>query len=79
VYFKQMQVHPSLFPRNTIDLQNKKVLIQPEHVDSTKGKSVIIVEERPKSLDGKTWLREVMLEKVSGGGKETLKITVKSL
>jgi hypothetical protein len=31
-----------------------------------------------KSLDGTFWLREMMLENVSGGGKETLKITVKA-
>ena len=72
-----MQVDQFPFPVNTIDLHNTKVLVRPEQADSTKGKKVIISEERPKSLDDKIWSREVVLEKVLDGN-ETLKITVKA-
>jgi hypothetical protein len=47
-----MQVDHSLFPSNAIDLQNTKVLVWLEHADSTKGKSMIINEERHK----KAWM-----------------------
>jgi hypothetical protein len=42
------------FSVNTIDLQGGKVLVQPEQAESTKGKNVIIGEERPKSCEDKS-------------------------
>jgi hypothetical protein len=56
-------VDNDIFPISTIDLQGAKVLVQPEQAESTKGKNVIIDEERPKSCEDKIWSREVVLEK----------------
>jgi hypothetical protein len=70
-------VHNDLFPINAIDLHSAKVLVQPKQAESTKGKNVIIGEERPKSCEDKIWSREVVLEKVVDG-KNVLKITVKA-
>jgi hypothetical protein len=50
---KQMQVDNNPFLVNAIDLQCLKVLVQPEQVESTKGKNVINGEERHKGLDDK--------------------------
>jgi hypothetical protein len=74
---KQMQVDNNPFPVNAIDLQGAKILIQLKHVESTKGKNVVINEERCKSLDDKIWSSKVVLEK-EVDGKETLKITLKA-
>jgi hypothetical protein len=74
---KQIQVDNDLFPINAIDLQGAKVLLRPEQAETTKGKKVIIGEERPKSCEDKIWSREVMLEK-DADGKDVLKITVKA-
>jgi hypothetical protein len=74
---KQMQVDNDPFSVNAIDLQGAKVLVQPEQAESTKGKNVIIGEERPKSCEDKIWSREVVLEK-DADGKDVLKITVKA-
>jgi hypothetical protein len=74
---KQMQVDNDLFPINAIDLQGAKVLVQPDQAESTKGKNVIIDEERSKSYEDKIWSREVVLEK-DADGKDVLKITVKA-
>jgi hypothetical protein len=43
---------------NTIDLQNSKVLIQPEQAEATKGKSVVIGENALSLL-----MRKFCLEK----------------
>jgi hypothetical protein len=74
---KQIQVDNDLFPINAIDLQGAKVLLRPEQAETTKGKKVIIGEERPKSCEDKIWSREVMLEK-DADGKDVLKITIKA-
>jgi hypothetical protein len=52
------------------------VLVRLDQAESTKGKNLIIGEERPKSYEDKIWLRKVMLEKVVDG-KNILKITIK--
>jgi hypothetical protein len=72
-----MPVDNDLFPINTIDLQGAKVLVQPDQAELTKGKNVIIDEERPKSYKDKIWSREVVLEKAANG-KNVLKIIVKA-
>jgi hypothetical protein len=71
----QMQMDNDPFPVSTIDLQGAKVLVRPEQAESTKGKNVIIGEERPKSYEDKIWLRKVVLEK-DADGTDVLKITV---
>jgi hypothetical protein len=72
-----MQVDNILFPVNAIDLQGAKVLLRSEQAESTKGKNVIIDEERPKSWEDKIWSREMVLEKAADG-KDILKIIVKA-
>jgi hypothetical protein len=74
---KQMQVDNDLFSINTIDLQGAKVLVRLDQAESTKGKNLIIGEERPKSYEDKIWSRKVVLEKVADG-KNILKITIKA-
>jgi hypothetical protein len=52
---------PFLMNMNMVELDRKKVLIRPSQVESTKGKDVVIGEERPmriikpKSLKGGQW------------------------
>ena len=72
-----MQVDKAPFPVHAIDLNNAKVLIRPEQAERTKGKNVIIGEERPKNVNDKILAREVVLEKTPDG-KESLKITLKA-
>jgi hypothetical protein len=48
-----MQMDNDLFHVNTIDLHGAKVLVRPEQAESTKGKNVIISEERPKRYEDK--------------------------
>jgi hypothetical protein len=72
-----MQVDNDPFPINAIDRQGAKMLVRPEQAESTKGKNVMIDEERLKSYEDKIWSRDVVLEKVANG-KNVLKITVKA-
>jgi hypothetical protein len=74
---KQIQVDNNPFHINTIYLHGAKVMVWLEQAESTKGKNVIIGEERPKSWDDKIWSREVVLEKAADG-KDVLKITVRA-
>jgi hypothetical protein len=46
-----MQVEKNPFSVNTIDLQNFKVLIQPEQAETAKGKNVVIGEKRTITID----------------------------
>jgi hypothetical protein len=52
---------PFLTNLNMVKLDGKKVLVQPSHAQSTKGKEVVIGEERtprmikPKSLKDGQW------------------------
>jgi uncharacterized protein YggU (UPF0235/DUF167 family) len=62
---------------NTIDLQNSKVLIQPEQVETAKGKNVVISEKCTITVDEKISSREVVVEKTADA-KESLKITIKA-
>jgi hypothetical protein len=72
-----MHVDNDSFPVNAIDLQGAKVLVRSEQAKSTKGKNMIIGEERPKSYEDKIWSREMVLEK-DADGKNVLRITVKA-
>jgi hypothetical protein len=58
-----MKLDKDPFPTNLhmVELDGKKVLVQPSHADSTKGMEVVIGEERlprmikPKSLKDDQW------------------------
>jgi hypothetical protein len=41
---------PFLVNMNMIELKGKKVLVQPSQVEMTKGKEVVIGEERPSRI-----------------------------
>jgi hypothetical protein len=74
---KEMQVEKNPFSVNTIDLQNFKVLIQPEQAETAKGKNVVIGEKRTITIDDNVLSWEVVLEKTTDG-KESLKIIIKA-
>jgi hypothetical protein len=67
-----MKLDKDLFPvnMNMVELNGKKVLVQPSQAKSTKGKEVIIEKERlpkmikPKSLNDGQWQKNE-----GGGGK----------
>nr|ABA92239.1 retrotransposon protein, putative, unclassified [Oryza sativa Japonica Group] len=46
----KMKLDHDPFPVNTINFNDKKVLVQPEQAESTKGKEVVISEPRPKMM-----------------------------
>jgi hypothetical protein len=62
----QMKLDKDSFPTNMnmVDLKGKKVMVQPSQVESTKGKEIIIKEDRPpmmikpKSLRDGQWAEE---------------------
>jgi hypothetical protein len=72
-----MQDDTQPFPVNTIDLNNKKVLVRPEVADKDKGKGIIIGDPHILDENRKNLSREVVAEKTLDGG-DTLKITIKS-
>ena len=74
--FHEMQVDKEPFPINTMDLPQPKVLVRPHQVKATKGKNVVVGEEKP-DLRGKELVREVTYEKTPEG-KETFKIIVRA-
>jgi hypothetical protein len=59
----QIKLDKDPFPvnMNMVELNGKKVLVQPSQAESTKGKDIIVREERPprmiklKSLKGGQW------------------------
>nr|ABA97060.1 retrotransposon protein, putative, unclassified [Oryza sativa Japonica Group] len=67
----KMKLDHDLFPVNTINFNNKKVLIRPEQAESTKGKEVVIGEPRPKMMVPKK--PEVGVWKENKGGASTSK------
>jgi hypothetical protein len=73
--FHDMQVEEIPHSVNTMNLQQPKVLVRPHQAESTKGKNVVVGDERP-TLQKKILTREVICE-TSPDGKKTLKITVK--
>lgn len=64
------------FPVNTMDLQQPKVLVRPHQAEATKGKNVVIGEDKP-NLRGKELTREVAYVK-SPDGRGTFKVTVRA-
>jgi hypothetical protein len=71
-----MQVDKAPFPIHTVDLQHAKVLVRPSQAETTKGKAVIIGDERPQNLKGTNLTKEVVLEKAPDG-RESVKVTLK--
>jgi GH43 family beta-xylosidase len=59
----QMKLDKDSFPRNMnmVELNGKKVLVWPSQADSTKGKEVIIGEERPPRMIKKKSLKDGQL------------------
>jgi hypothetical protein len=47
-----MKLDKDSFPANMnmVDLKGKKVMVQPSQVESTKGKEIIIKEDRPPMM-----------------------------
>ena len=74
--FHEMQVDKEPFPINTMDLQQLKVFVRPHRAEATKGKNVVVGEEKP-DLRGKELIREVAFEKTPEG-KETFQVTVRA-
>jgi hypothetical protein len=58
-----MKLDKDSFPRNMnmVELNGKKVLVWPSQADSTKGKEVIIGEERPPRMIKKKSLKDGQL------------------
>jgi hypothetical protein len=52
---------------NIIKLDGKKVLVRPSQVESTKGKDVIIREERPPKMIRQKSLKDGKWQKNKGG------------
>src|SRR3954465_9468922 len=72
-----MQVDKQPFPMNTMDLEGRKMLIRPDIAESSNKDNVVIGESR-KSKDGsKVSERQVVLDKIPGGG-EVIKITIRN-
>ena len=74
--FPEMKIDKALIPVHTIDLNNAKVLIQPDQAEGAKGKNVIIGDDRPLIIDNKILAREVIQEKTPDG-KKNLRIILK--
>ena len=71
-----MQLDANPFPVNTIDFENKKVLVRPSQAESARGKNMVVAESSSKSLEEtREVARKVQIEKNSRGG-ESIKITV---
>lgn len=72
-----MQVDKQPFPMNTMDLEGKKVLIQPDVAESANRNNVVIGEPRKTMESDKFFGREVVRDK-QPDWKEVLKTTIKN-
>ena len=72
-----MQIDKQPFPMNTLGLEGKKVLIQPEVAESANKNNVAVGEPRNNKESNKVLGRAIVLGK-QPDGKETLKITIKN-
>jgi hypothetical protein len=73
---KEMQIDRSPFLVNKLDLENLAILIQPEQVDTTKGKNVVVDDPRSENDVGSAPSRKVVMEKLPDG-EETITITIR--
>jgi hypothetical protein len=71
----EMQVDKTPFPIHTLELNNPKVLLQPEQAEGAQGKNVVIGDPRPMDANDKILAREVVAKKTPDG-KPTLRIFV---
>jgi hypothetical protein len=53
---------------NMVELEGKKVLVRPSHAETTKGKEVVIGEERPSRMIKPQSLKNGQWQKNEGGG-----------
>jgi hypothetical protein len=69
----QMKLDKDTFPTNMnmVELEGKKVLVQSSQVKMTKGKEVIIGEERPLRMIKPNSLKDGQWQKNEGGGAAT--------
>ena len=74
----ERQVDKTPFPVHTLELNNPKVLLQPEQAEGAKGKNVVNGDPRPMIANEKILAREVVVQKTPDG-KSTLRITVNAL
>jgi hypothetical protein len=58
---------PFLTNMNMVEIKGKKVLVQPSQAETTKGKEVIIGEERPPRMIKPKSLKEGQWQKNEGG------------
>ena len=65
-----MQIDKAPFPVHTMELNNPKILIQPDQAEGVKEKNIVIGDPRPL-------VKEVVKEKTDDG-KGTLKITIRN-
>src|SRR6266542_2641335 len=72
-----MQIDKQPFPMDTLGLEGKKVLIQPEVAESANKNNVAVGEPRNNKESNKVLGRAIVLGK-QPDGKETLKITIKN-
>ena len=72
-----MQIDKAPFPIHTLELNNPKILIQPDQSEGAKGKNVVIGDARPINANDKILAREVVKEKTDDV-KDTLKITIRA-
>jgi hypothetical protein len=65
-----MKLDKDSFPANMnmVEIDGKKVLVQPSQVESTKGKDVIIGEEQPPRVIKPKSLKDDQWQKNGGGG-----------
>ena len=67
---EQMQLDANPSPLNTIDFENKKVLVRPSQAESARGKNMVVAESSSKSLEEtRDVTRKVQIEKNSRGGE----------
>jgi hypothetical protein len=72
-----MKLDKDPFPinMNMVKLDGKKVQVQPSQAESTKGKNVIVGEERPPSMIKPKSLKGAQWQKNEGQGTERTKAT----
>jgi hypothetical protein len=66
-----MKLDKDPFPANMniIELDGKKVLVQPSQAESTKGKDVIVGDERPSRIIKPKSMKCAQWQKNEGGGQ----------
>ena len=71
-----MAIDTQPFPMNVLDLEGKKILLQPETAEGANKSNVVIGETRKKAGD-KEARRQITLSR-QPDGQEVIKITIKN-